>query len=81
LAGKNYGCDDIEELILTNRHEGENFSPIKIFPCFVYISRPLINDISQRAEITKKDVEIIGMGELYKTKFEADNHLFHQLRK
>jgi hypothetical protein len=77
VIGQDYGRSaDIEEFVLTNRHEGEGLSPIKEFPCFVFITRPLIDDIGQRDEIAKDQVEVIAWGELYRTNRDADNHAF-----
>jgi hypothetical protein len=77
VIGQDYGLGtDIEDFVLTNRHEGEGLSPIREFPCFVFIARPLIDDIGERDQITKGDVEIIAWGELYRTKSDADNHVF-----
>jgi hypothetical protein len=77
VIGQDYGLGtDIEEFVLTNRHEGEGLSPIREFPCFVFIARPLSDEIGQRDEISKDQVEVIAWGELYRTKLDADNHVF-----
>ena len=77
VIGQDYGLvDDIDLFVITNRHEGEGLSPIKEFPCFVFIARPLIEDIEARDEIEKDDVEIVAWGELYRTKVDADQHVF-----
>lgn len=68
--------EDIKYVVLTNRHEGETLYPIKTFPCFVFITRPLIKDIFSSEVVTEKDLEILAWGELYKTKYDADNHVF-----
>jgi len=77
VIGQDYGVgEDIDLFVLTNRHEGHGLFPIKEFPCFVFIARPLIGDIESRDEIDKEDVEIVAWGELYRTKADADNHVF-----
>ncbi len=77
IIGQEYGiCKDIEIFILTNRHENEGINPIKTFPCFVFIARPLIDNIELHYEISNQDIEIVGWGELYRTKYDADNNVF-----
>ena len=78
VIGQDYGLGtDIEKFILTNRHEGENINSIKTFPFFVFIARPLINDIELRDKISIQDVEVVAWGELYRTKHDADNNVFN----
>jgi len=77
VIGQDYGsADTLELFILSNRHEGENLFPVTSFPCFVFITRPLIDDIEHHDQISSDDVEIIAWGELYRSKHDADNHLF-----
>jgi hypothetical protein len=54
--------NDIEMVLLANRHEGETLFPIKEFPCFVFICRPLIEGIERHVTVSKDEVEIIGWG-------------------
>jgi len=67
---------DIDTVLLANRHEGETLFPIKEFPCFVYICRFLIEVPYNDQIISNKDVEIVGWGELYKSRKDAENHSF-----
>ena len=67
---------DIDLVVLSNRHKGETLSPIHEFPCFVFVARPLITDIQIREEITRNELEIVGWGELYRTRADAVNHVF-----
>jgi hypothetical protein len=77
VIGQQYGVvGDIKYVVLANRHEGYPLSPIREFPCFVFIARPLIDDIASRNGITKNDLQIIGWGELYRTQSDAENHVF-----
>ena len=69
-------AEDMDTLILTNRFEGEAFSINIKFPCFVFIARVLIQNIETKTGIDKGDVEIIGWGELYRTRHDADHHVF-----
>lgn len=78
VIGQRYGLGgkDIEYLFLASRHEGEPLDPIKSFPCFVFIARPLVPDLEAKEAIDKEDLEIIAWGEVYRTKHDADNHVF-----
>ena len=78
VIGQPYGLgsQDIEHLVLTNRHEGEGLDPIRSFPCFVFITRPLFDVMEDRDVIEKEDLENLAWGELYRTKHDADNHVF-----
>jgi len=77
VIGQEYAvCGDVELFVLAARHKGRGLSPIKEFPCFVFIARPLIDDIGAREEIAKEDVEVVAWGELYRTKADADQHVF-----
>jgi hypothetical protein len=77
VISQDYGVGvDLSEFILTNRYEGESLSPIKTFPCAVFIARYLLADIGGRDEISKDEIEVIAWGELYKSKNDADNHVF-----
>ena len=77
ICGQEFGvASDIDLVVLSNRHEGETLSPIHEFPCFVFVARPLITDIQIREEITRNELEIVGWGELYRTRADAVNHVF-----
>jgi hypothetical protein len=77
VIGQEYGTgEDVDLFVITARHEGRGLSPIEEFPCFVFIARPLIDDIETPDEIEKRDVEIVAWGELYRTKSDADQHVF-----
>jgi hypothetical protein len=66
---------DIETVILTPRHEGASLDPVKEFPCFVFITIPRERNVLQ-SPIRSDDLEIIGWGELYRTRADAANHAF-----
>ena len=68
--------EDIKYVFLSNRHEGGTLSTIQEFPCFVFIARPLADDVCERAIITKDDLQIMAWGELYRSKSDADDHVF-----
>ncbi|MCG8322559.1 MAG: hypothetical protein MI921_23875 [Cytophagales bacterium] len=70
VIGQNFGLggEDINYLILTPRHKGENMHPLPKFPCFVHIARILSNHLPPVTETTmrSKELETIGWGEIYK---------------
>jgi hypothetical protein len=67
---------DIEFVVLAERHEGGSLFPIDSFPCLVFIARPLRTDVASTETINKGEVEIIGSGELYRSRIDAEDHLF-----
>jgi len=77
VIGQDYGlAEDIETFIVTNRHEGEGLSPITSFPCFVFVARLLIDELAVRDVITSRDVEVVAWCELYRSRSDADGHVF-----
>ncbi len=66
---------DIEVVILTPRHEGASIDPVNEFPCFVFITIPREHEVLQ-SPIRSDDLEIIGWGELYRTRADAESHAF-----
>lgn len=78
VVGQDYGvAEDIRELILSCRHEGDKLSSIKEFPCFVFIARFL--DTEYYSDIISSDkVEVVAWGELYRNKYDAENHVFDE---
>jgi len=77
LVGHPYNsAKDIKLVVLTNRHQGDDITSIRSFPFFVFISRPLIDDICSRQTIHIKELEILAWGELYRTAYDAQHHIF-----
>jgi len=77
VVGQDFGVvDDLEHLVVTNRHEGEGLFPITSFPCFVFVCRPLVPNIEEAGELDASDVEIIGWGELYRSRADAEGGVF-----
>lgn len=67
---------DVSEVVLAARHEGHDLVSISEFPCFVHVSRPLVDDIRNRSRITASDLENLAWGELYRSRSDAENHVF-----
>jgi len=77
IPGQQFGsAKDITRVVLANRHEGEKLSNISEFPCFVHVALPLINEIDQKDLLSTSDVKNIAWGELYRSKYDAENHIF-----
>lgn len=67
---------DVDQVLLVNRHEGATLFPINEFPCFVFICRLLVDGVDARETLTKSEIEVIGWGELYRSRGDAENHTF-----
>ena len=71
--GKYHASDKI---ILTARHENFEIFDIESYPTFVYVTVLKDRDYDFVEEVTKDDLIILGIGELYKTRENAENHIF-----
>lgn len=75
ILGQTIGLtEDLEKIIITHRHEGDNVYNIKEFPCFVFVCTPTIDDESKIK--TKNELKILGWGEIYRSYSDAKNHVF-----
>lgn len=76
VIGQDFGhFADIDKVIMTPRHEGVSLLPVSEFPCFVFIALS-IADFVLESPIRPDDLEIIGWGELYRTRDDAARHTF-----
>jgi hypothetical protein len=77
VPGQHFGTsEDIKHVIFTNRYEGDTLFPVNEYPCFVFITKPLFDNIFKAQVITKDDLQILAWGELYRTALDAENHVF-----
>ncbi len=77
VVGQNFGMpQDIEYVVLASRHEGRKLSSIGKFPCFVFITHPLSDEVLHKDQVTKEDFQILAWGELYRTRQDAQNKVF-----
>jgi len=78
VIGENFGSsEDIQSVVLVSRHEEDNkMSLITEFPHFVFIAKCLVDDIGGKLTISKSDLQILAWGEIYRTKADADGHVF-----
>lgn len=68
--------DGISSVILSARHEGASIDPVNEFPCFVFITLPRHGYERMESPLRSDDLEIIGWGELYRTRADAEQHSF-----
>jgi hypothetical protein len=69
--------DDIETVVLAARFEGSSVAPIDEYPCFVFIAVAREGrEFLRETPIRRHDLEIIGWGELYRTRNDAVAHRF-----
>jgi hypothetical protein len=81
IPGHVFGLvSDVTEVVLAARHEGDVLSNIRTFPCFVHVARPLIADIRNQKLVLAADLENLAWGELYRSKDDAENHVFDRTR-
>lgn len=76
VLGQPWGLEDLEFFILVNRHEGERLFPIREFPCFVHIARPLNDEVMQKDIVSASELQTVAWGELYRTYDDAKSHTF-----
>jgi hypothetical protein len=77
IIGQDFNrASDIETVILSARHEGASIDPVTVFPCFVFITIPRSGFDVLESPIRSDDLEIIGWGELYRTREDAERHAF-----
>lgn len=70
ITGQQYGLGvkDIYQLLFMCRHVGVTLSPIFKWPVFVYVARPLIDEIENISYVGKTDINIMWLGALYRNK-------------
>jgi hypothetical protein len=73
LDGQRFGlgADDITQLIVSARHRGQTLYPIAEWPFYVYVARIVDKAIIESREFTRKQVELIAWGTLFRTREEA----------
>ena len=64
------GIRDIDHVILATRHVGESLFPIRHWPVFVHVARPLVS-LEGRDVVRDDELEAIAWAELYRTEEEA----------
>jgi predicted nuclease with RNAse H fold len=67
----------VRRVVLTARHEGYGLFPITFFPCFVYVAS-LVDEDAAVELLTSSELEVIGIGELYRSEKDARAHRFDE---
>lgn len=68
--------EDITALILATRFEGDSIDHIEKFPLFVFITIPSKAKRMPSSPLRTDDLQIIGWGELYRSRDDAARHKF-----
>jgi hypothetical protein len=77
VSGQDFNIGaDVEAVVLANRSEGATLFPIDEYPCFVVIARLLRPGLEGGDPIASADLEVIGSGEIYRSRSAAESHLF-----
>ncbi|BCJ37005.1 hypothetical protein Athai_45080 [Actinocatenispora thailandica] len=77
VIGQDFGHgSDLAKVILSARHEGVSIYSIEKFPCFVFIAIPRAGSHAPQSPIRADELQVIGWGELYRTKEDAKRHSF-----
>lgn len=77
VVGQDFNrASDIDTVILSCRHEGAVIDPVSEYPCFVFITIPKGDGYALQSPVRPDDLEIIGWGELYRTREDAERHSF-----
>jgi hypothetical protein len=73
LTGQEYGLGgrDLDVVLLATRHAGASLFPIKDWPVFVHVARPLIESPDDRDVLSSKEFELIAWAALYQTEEDA----------
>jgi len=73
LPGQKYdrGDDDIRELVLATRHQGQSIYPVSEWPLYVHVAIPIEDIDATRSEIATEDLQLVGWGEIYRTRDDA----------
>jgi len=76
ILGQPFGVpEDLNEVLLAARHQGDLLSSIREFPCSVFVARPLKN-VKSGDVVCATDMVILAWAEIYRTKHDAENHIF-----
>lgn len=58
IVGQQFGlADDVSEVILASRHEGDDIGNIQGFPCFVHVARLVADSIADQDVISAADLQ------------------------
>jgi hypothetical protein len=83
IIGQPYGLGekDIEDVVLATRYAGTTLHPISEWPMTVFVCRIVNDKIRHSGKASAKDLEVILIGELYRTLAEAEESIGHEERR
>src|SRR6516225_8201031 len=62
------GAAEITHLIISSRQKGQTLYPVSEWPSFVYVARILDSAIFSTRSFTRKQVELIAWGVIFRTR-------------
>jgi hypothetical protein len=73
LVGQKYGLGgrDIDLVVVATRHQGDSLFPVKEWPVFVHVARPLIENPQDHDRLRDEEFESIAWAELYPSEEDA----------
>lgn len=83
IIGQPYGLGDkdIEDVVLATRYADTTLHPISEWPMTVFVCRIINDKIRHSGKASAKDLEVILIGELYRTLAEAEESIGHTERR
>ena len=78
VIGQRYGLGgaDIDYLVLFCDIETDRINPPSRLPCLVRAWRFLSSNWTDIEPLKPQDISLVAFGEIYKTRYDADNHVF-----
>ncbi|MBU0492490.1 MAG: hypothetical protein KKA73_20095 [Chloroflexi bacterium] len=82
IVGQPYGLGEhnINDVILATRHAGTTLHPVSEWPMMVFVCRIINEQIRHSGKASANDLEMILIGELYRTWNEANESISHEER-
>lgn len=83
IAGRPIGIDQevVDEVIIATRHKGTSLYPISELPVTVYVCYVINSRIQNTGQVSSKDLQLILIGEIYKTMADAEKAIRHENRR
>ncbi|MBC7251431.1 MAG: hypothetical protein H5T62_14255 [Anaerolineae bacterium] len=83
IIGQPYGLGDkdIEDVVLATRYAGSTLHPINEWPMTVFVCRIINEEVRHSGRASAEDLEVILIGELYRTLAEAEKSIEHEERR
>lgn len=83
IIGKHIGIDQefINEVVIATRHKDTNLDPVSELPLTVYVCYISNSQIINIGHVSSRDLRIILIGEIYKTRAQAEKAIRHEVRR